>query len=105
MGPGESHRERRHTHRYNAEAQVKRQAERGVRETVKRRIGCRNVLSRVTVGVDAVSQSHISRAHCETCQLEPLKSCASLRASLEDGARAWHGAGGEPVGKFEHGMA
>ena len=46
----------------NVETQVKRQAERGGRETsVKRRIGCRNVLSRVTVGVGAVSRSHMSR--------------------------------------------
>ena len=37
----------------------------GVRETVKRRIGCRNLLSRVTVGVDAVSQSQASTPKCQ----------------------------------------
>ena len=37
----------------------------GVRETVKRRIGCRNVLSRVTVGVDAVIQSQASTPKCQ----------------------------------------
>ena len=38
----------------------------GGRETVKQRICCRNVLSRVTVGIDAVSQSHISRSHYQS---------------------------------------
>ena len=40
----------------------------GVRVTVKRlkrRIGCRNLLSRVTVGVDAVSQSQASTPKCQ----------------------------------------
>ena len=82
---GESHREPdQDTHnRYNAETQVKPQAERGGRETVKRRIGCRNVLSRVTVGVGAVSQSHIY--HHITCQLH---TCTVLGAGGGGGACA-----------------
>ena len=42
-------------------AEVKRQAEWGVREIVKRQIGCRGALSGVTVSIDTVSQSHILR--------------------------------------------
>ena len=48
-----------------AETQGNNKRSRWAREK-KRRIGCRNVLSRVTVGVDAVSgvsQSHISGYH------------------------------------------
>jgi hypothetical protein len=42
--------------------QVKRQAEWGVREIVKRQSGCQGTLSAVTVDLGTVSQSHILRA-------------------------------------------
>ena len=82
-----------HAPRYNAETQVKRQAERGGSgnsKTVNR--PCRNVLSRVTVGVDAVSQSHISRWEGQRCQLSAAEALAEARG--KDVGGEWHGGTG-----------
>ena len=63
--------------------QMKRQAERGGRETVKRQIGCLSTLSAVTVDIDTVSQSHILRVPGSSVRSSLalwLRGCSRVRS-------------------------